>query len=148
MRSEEEARYRLSLARGRLRRALEAHERGDYLGCVSEGQLSVENAAKAVIAVFSVPSWSHDPSAELREVLTQNRENIVRKLGAEFASDLEELASVSEELAPEHGRATYGDSERRIPPWEMFSREDAGGALDRVRRALEVAEKFVEKWYG
>lgn len=147
VKSEEEAWYRLSLAQGRLRRTVEAFERGDYLGCVLEAQLSVENAAKAVIAVFRIPSWSHDPSVELREVITRNRENMVRKLGADFMSELEELASTAEDLAPEHGRATYGNSERRIPPWEIFTEEDAREASGRVKRAYETAEKLVKKWY-
>ena len=147
MKSEEEAWYRLSLAQGRLRRAVEAFERGDYLGCILEAQLSVENAAKAVITVFRIPSWSHDPSVELREVITQNRESMVGKLGAIFMSELEELASTAEDLAPEHGRATYGNSERRIPPWEIFAEEDAREALRRVKRARKAAEKFIKKWY-
>lgn len=148
MRSEEEARYRLSLARGRLRRAAEALRRGDYLACISEAQLCAENAAKAVIAVFRVPSWSHDPSSELREVLTRNGRNIAGRLGPELVGELEEVASAAEDLAPEHGRATYGNSERRIPPWEIFTEGDAAAALDRVRRACKVAERFVEGWYG
>lgn len=148
MRSEEEARYRLELSKGRLRRAVEALRRRDYVDCISEAQLSAENAAKAFIAVFRIPSWSHDPSSEVREVLMENRGCIAERLGVDFIRDLEELASTAEGLAPEHGRVTYGDPERRIPPWEIFTEADARDALNRAERAYKIAERFLERWYG
>jgi HEPN domain-containing protein len=50
----------------------------------------------------------------------------------------EELAEVAELLAPEHGRATYGEPARGLTPWEIYGREDAEEALGRARRALEL----------
>ena len=58
--------YRLELAERYLKEAEEAYKRKDYRSTVASSQLSVENSAKAVIAFFRVPSWSHDPSHELR----------------------------------------------------------------------------------
>ncbi|RLI39014.1 hypothetical protein DRO60_02465 [Candidatus Bathyarchaeota archaeon] len=48
--------YRLRLAELYLRDAEGALERGDFRAAVASSQLSAENAAKAVVAVFRVPS--------------------------------------------------------------------------------------------
>ncbi len=57
-------RYRLAI--NYLREANEAFSRGgDWRGTIAAAQLSAENAAKAVIAVYRIPSRSHDPSSEL-----------------------------------------------------------------------------------
>ena len=60
--------YRLRLAEGFLKEAEDAFRRRDFRGVVASSQLAVENATKAVIAVYRVPSWSHDPSPELKEL--------------------------------------------------------------------------------
>ena len=49
----------------------------------------------------------------------------------------EELSDLSSTLAPEHGRATYGEPERSLTPWEIYGEEEARKALDYARRALE-----------
>ena len=63
-----EVSYRLKLAVHYLKDAEDAYRRGDYRGTVASSQLSTENAAKAVIAFFRIPSWSHDPAPELRAI--------------------------------------------------------------------------------
>jgi HEPN domain-containing protein len=93
--------YRIRLAKNYLRDAEEAFLRGDYRSTVASSQLAAENAAKAIIAVYRIPSWSHDPSNELRELLSNMPMNI--------RSFVEELAEITESLAPEYGRATYGE---------------------------------------
>ena len=126
-----EVSYRLRLAELYLKDAENAFRRGDFRAVVASSQLSAENAAKAVIAVFRVPSWSHDPSPELRE-LRHRVPEAVRGL-------MEELADITEELAPEHGRATYGEPTRALTPWDIYDEGDAKRALKRARRALANA---------
>jgi len=109
LQSEEEARYRLTLAEGYLERARKALASEDFSDTVSEAQLCVENAAKAVVSCFRIPGWSHDPSAELREVLESNQLEIKKSLGSDFLRKLGWLAEASHLVAPEHGRASYGD---------------------------------------
>ena len=58
----EEVAYRLALAREHLDRARRRFQVEAWAGVVEAAQLAAENAAKAVIAHFHVPSWSHDPS--------------------------------------------------------------------------------------
>jgi len=73
---------------------------------------SAENAAEAVITVYRVPSWSHGPSHELRELISQVSQSL-RPL-------VEELAEMASLLAPEHGRLTYGEPSRGLTPWDIY----------------------------
>jgi len=104
----EEVTYRLALAREHLERARKRLSVEDWAGVVEAAQLAAENAAKAVIAHFHVPSWNHDPSRELQELVAQLPPALV---GAAL-----ELATIARELAPEHGVATYGVPQERLTP--------------------------------
>jgi len=117
--------YRIRLAKNYLRDAEEAFIRGDYRNIVASSQLAAENAAKAIIAVYRIPSWSHDPSNELRELLSNMSMNI--------RSFVEELAEITESLAPEYGRATYGEPLQGLTPWEIYDRDYAGKVLEKAR---------------
>ena len=128
--------YRMKLAQLYLGDAEDSHKREDTRGTVASSQLAVENAAKAVIAVYRIPSWSHDPSHELRDIIGQIPQNL-RPLA-------EELADIAELLAPEHGRATYGEPIKGLTPWEIYRREDAETALRHARRAVELAKLILE----
>jgi len=69
---EAEVNYRVKLAEQYLADAEGAYGREDYRTTVASSQLAVENAAKAVISAYRIPSWSHDPSHELRDLIEQN----------------------------------------------------------------------------
>lgn len=148
MNSEEEAKYRLTLAQGYLKRAEEASKHGDHLAVISNSQLSVENSAKAVISCFRIPSWSHDPSNELLEVTESNRDKIEKRTGINVYHALSTLASYSSNLAPEHGRMSYGDPSLRIPPWDLANAKRAKEALSYARESVEIAKKFIEGWFS
>jgi HEPN domain-containing protein len=122
--------YRVRLVERYLQDAEDAYRRGDFRGAVASSQLAAENATKAVVAVYRVPSWTHDPSHELGEP--------VDWMPQALRPSAEELAEVAELLAPERGRATYGEPARGLTPWEIYGREDAEEALERARRALEL----------
>ena len=126
----DEVDYSHRLAINYLREANEAFSRGDWRGTVAAAQLSAENAAKAIIAVYRIPSWSHDPSGEL--------EDIMANLPGDLANLVGELAVIVRRLAPEHGRSTYGEPERGLTPWEIYSRGDAEAALGMARRAVDI----------
>lgn len=68
---------------------------------VASSQLCAEGSAKAVISFFKIPSWSHDPSQELIDLL-DNFPGDVNKL-------VEELANIVKSLDIERGRCTYGE---------------------------------------
>jgi len=120
--------YRIRLAKNYLRDAEEAFLRGDYRNTVASSQLAAENVAKAIIAVYRIPSWSHDPSNELRELLTNMSMNI--------RSFVEELAEITESLASEHGRATYGEPLQGLTLWEIYDRDYAKKVLRKLEELL------------
>jgi len=84
-----EVNYRYRLALEYLRRAEKFLSTSDYKESVEAAQLAVENAAKAIIALKRIPSWTHDPSDELIEV--------AQELPDEFKSLAEELAYLAHE---------------------------------------------------
>jgi len=131
----EEISYKVKIAKRYLEEAGNAYRRRDYRLVVSSSQLSVENAAKAVIAVFRTPSWSHDPSNELLELLNQLPEHI--------RNYTRELASIARTLAPEHGRVTYGEPSRGLTPWEIYGEKEAIKSLEMATRALRLMEKIL-----
>jgi HEPN domain-containing protein len=70
-----EARYRFRLASGHLARAERLLTLGDWAGVVHFSQLAVGNFAKAVTALYEVPTWSHDPSNQLLGLLDRAPQN-------------------------------------------------------------------------
>jgi len=128
--------YRYKLAKNFLREAEEAFKRGDWRNTVSASQLAAENAAKAIIAFYRIPSWSHDPSHELLSILS-NIPSHVRKL-------TEEVAVIARTLAPEHGRSTYGEPTRGLTPWDIYKREDAEKAINIARKAVKNTIKVLK----
>nr|MDO8062830.1 HEPN domain-containing protein [Candidatus Freyrarchaeum guaymaensis] len=132
-----EVSYRAKLATRYLKEAEDAFRRRDYRGTVASSQLSAENSAKAIVALFRVPSWSHDPSHELLEV--------IHEMPAELRGLAEELAEIARRLAPEHGRATYGEPLRGLTPWEIYDERDALAALSKASRAREIMDTMLGK---
>ena len=131
----DEVMYRYKLAINYLRDANEAFNRGDWRGTVANAQLSAENAAKAVIAVYRVPSWSHDPSGELQE--------LVDRMPRELADLVIELANIAKRLAPEHGRSTYGEPSMGLTPWDIYTQGDAENALGMAKKAVEIMKAIL-----
>jgi len=132
-----EVQYRVKLATRYLKEAEEAIKRKDYRNTVASSQLCAENAAKAIIALYRIPSWSHDPSHELLEI-TPNLKPKLRKLA-------EELAEIARKLAPEHGRTTYGEPAKGLTPWDIYSEEDAVEALTMARKAWKTMKTILKE---
>jgi len=130
-----EVKYRLKLASEHLERAERAFTLNDWVAVVSSAQLAVENFAKAVIAVFEVPTWSHDPSSQLLRLLS--------KAPSHLSSRLAELATLASEVAPEHGRAAYGEPSRGLTPADIYRKEHAADMLSKARRAKALAEEVL-----
>ncbi|MEM0471744.1 MAG: HEPN domain-containing protein [Sulfolobales archaeon] len=132
----DEARYRYRLALEHLKRAERLFSLGDWAGTVSASQLAVENFAKTIIAVFEIPTWSHDPSGQL------NR--LIERLPAGARSEARELATLARELAPEHGRSSYGEPSAGLLPSDIYKEEHALDALEKCRRAKVMTERIIE----
>jgi len=132
----DEVRYRKELSEGFLREAERAFQLSDWRGTVANSQLASENAAKALIAIFRIPSWSHDPSDELLDIRCNMPE--------ELQGMVEELADIVRELAPEHGRTTYGEPALGLTPWDLYSKEDAERALGLARKAVVIMREVLK----
>ena len=126
-----EAEYRLRLANEHLGRAEAYYDHGDWAGCVRYSQLAIENFAKAIISVFEVPTWSHDPSNQLMNVMNKVPEGLRGLVG--------ELARLSHEVAREYARSTYGEPSSLLTPGMLYDRDYAGSILNSARRARDIA---------
>lgn len=151
MTSDQETKYRLEITRFHLRGAEEEWQEfqetkaGDHLAhCISQAQLCIENAAKSILTTRGLPSKSHNPSKELREMVEGLRDQFEH----EFLSQVLELADWVEEVAPEHFRSNYGDEKRLILPSELYEPIWTEKVLNRARTAAEIASEFCSRWYG
>lgn len=130
-----EVRYRYRLAMEHLERAEKLFTLRDWVGVVSASQLAIENFAKAVIAVFEVPTWSHDPSNQLNSLLNGLLKNVI--------DEARELANLAREIAPEHGRSTYGEPSSGLVPSDIYKEKHALNALENSRKARRIAERIL-----
>lgn len=130
-----EIEYRTQLAQKYLEDAEDRLRSSDFKGCVQYSQLAAENAAKAVVATRRTPSWGHDPSPELLEV--------AKELGAEHERNAVRLAEISSQLAPEHGRTTYGEPERFLTPWALYDLQAAQRAVALAREAVAIMNQMI-----
>lgn len=131
-----EIEYRAQLARGYLQDAERRLDSSDFKGCVQYSQLAAENAAKAVIATRRTPSWGHDPSSELLA--------IAKELGPDRQERVNRLAGISSQLAPEHGRTTYGEPERFLTPWALYDLQAADRAVALAREAVAIMNAIIK----
>jgi len=109
---------------------------GEWVGAVHYSQLTVENYAETLIALFEVPMWSHDPSAHLLRLLDRFPETLRRRV--------EELAAIARELAAEHGRTSYGEPALGLTPDEVYSEKEALDAFSKALRARSIVEEVLK----
>lgn len=119
------------MAEGFLNEARQDVALGRWRSAVDNSQLTVENAAKAVLALLGPVGKTHNPAPVLRSSMEQqlfppNQSNHVKR-----------VIELAESLGPDvHIQTDYGDEQRGRTPWELFDESDA-------RRALAVAEEIV-----
>lgn len=132
-----EVKYRYKLAAEQLERAERLLSLKDWVGTVLNSQLAVENFTKAVIAVFAVPTWGHDPSNQLK--------SLIKKLPSKLAEEAKELTVMAREMAPEHGRASYGEPTSGLTPSDIYKEYHASNALEKAKKARMIAEKILNR---
>jgi HEPN domain-containing protein len=74
------------------------------------------------------------PLDQLLRLLDRVPQNLVE--------DLRELASISREVAPEHGRSTYGEPGEGLTPNDIYTEVHARDFVARARRAREIAVRL------
>ncbi len=136
-----QANYRLRLAHGFLEEARQDAELERWRSVVDGAQLSVENAAKAGLALAGRIGRTHNPATQIRRVIEESR------FDAEPSERLRRLAELSELLGPDiHIQTDYGDEAEGRTPWELFTGDDARQALDVAEEAVGLAEDLIRRF--
>ena len=133
-----EVKYRYRLAIDCLSRAERAFSNKDWVVTVSSSQLAIGNFAKAIIAIFEIPTWSHDPSRQL--------EKLLNKMPSKVMDDIMLLAKLAKEIAPEHGRSTYGEPDKGLIPSDIYKEGHAIDALNKAKKAKEIVEMVLKEF--
>jgi HEPN domain-containing protein len=136
----EEATRLLREAEEDLDRAVRYPEMKDWVTVVHYSQLAVEKSAKALISCFETFEWTHDPSDQLKRLVEKGF------LDKQFL----EIASYAKEVAPWHGRSTYGALKNGL--WRrpsQFCTEEVGIELiDKAKKSVNMTAVFIERFFG
>lgn len=139
MEPREDARYWLRLVRGFLQEAEQDYELRRWRSCVSRAQMSVENAARATLALFGPLARNHERGIHLRKLIESRRVVGAAKETLEQLVEAFETIGTEERFLADHGdEATYRD------PWSLFSEQDAHRALEAARRCALGAGRIFE----
>lgn len=140
MTSLEDARYRLRLAHEHLEDAEFEYQHARWSKAALSAQLSVENAAKSVIALFSPTVKTHDLAGEILDQLRNS-------MPPGEKESLRALAGFAEKLGlKEHILTSYGDEVALKTPREIYDEEKAKRALDIAKQAVGQARSLIEAY--
>jgi HEPN domain-containing protein len=140
--SQNDAEYRLRLAKGFQQEAEQDFQLQRWRSCVDNAQLSVENAGKVIIAIFEPVEKTHNPAVNLRKLIDK------KLVDDSLLIDLNAALAFFDELGfEEHFLTDYGDENNYRDPWSLFREEDAKKALEIMQTCLVVAEKFYQFYY-
>ncbi|MBI4391496.1 MAG: HEPN domain-containing protein [candidate division NC10 bacterium] len=141
MHFEEDARYRLRLARGFLQEAEQDYGLRRWRSCVDNAQMTIENAAKGILALFGPLTKTHEPATPLRNLLESGR--VVGPIKETLEQLLESFGTIG---AKEHFLTDYGDEATYQDPWSLFGENDARRALEAARRCVSGAGRIFEEF--
>jgi HEPN domain-containing protein len=122
-----------------------------WVATVQRAQNCAELSAKAIIALFAVPIFEHNPGSQLRGVVRDNQRTIRQRCGEEILARLEQLAVDVDEIAPWHGWSTYG---RREPDFthttatRLCTPERAAWAVEIAERSFATVSDFMQGWWA
>jgi len=132
--------FRLALARGFFDEARQDFSLSRWRAAVSNSQLAVENALKALIAVFLPVPKTHDPAQALLE-LTERQQ-----IPSRWQKDVQQLAEMGRPLGPQlHVQTDYGDEFGGRLPWMLFGEQEAREALTLAENVLAGVERLVQE---
>jgi HEPN domain-containing protein len=142
MNSQADAEYRLRLAKGFKKEAEQDFQLQRWRSCVDNAQLAVENAGKAIIAIFEPVERTHNPAVNLRKLIDK------KLIDKALLNDLNTALNFFDELGfEEHFLTDYGDEKTYQDPWSLFNEEDAQKALEIMQKCLAVSEKFYQFYH-
>jgi HEPN domain-containing protein len=130
----DDVQYRLGLAEGFLKEAEQDLGLKRWRSCVDNSQLAVENSGKAVLALFGVPSKTHEPAKHLA-VFLENRK-LPNEIHDTIKDMLPDLLTLGLE---EHFMTDYGDESSYVLPWDLYDEGSAVRAVEAARRCYAKA---------
>jgi len=134
----EEAAYRFRLGKGYFKEAEELLDGGLWRACAASCQLAVENACKAIVALFRPTVRTH----KISELLLNLQDE--EKLTTKESQGIEKLAEYAKLLGlKEHILTDYGDELTHKVPWEIYKEEHARRAMEIAADAVRIAEGFI-----
>lgn len=132
--------YRIKLAQGFLQELHHDIHLKRWRSAMDNAQLTVENAAKSILALVAPVGRTHNPAPLLRQLLAEN------PLPHLPADKLTRLAEIAEILGPDiHIQTDYGDETESLTPWELFNENDARQALDLAEEAVALAQTIARQ---
>lgn len=131
------AKYRLRLARGFLDEARQDLSLQRWRSCVDNGQLSIENSAKTILALYGPIAKTHRVVDLLKDLVEK------KNLPAPLHQKLELSIPLFETFGFEkHVLTDYGNEDEMIDPWQLFDVNDAKKAFETAKSCLGVAEEI------
>lgn len=139
MDAREEAEFRLRLAKEHFEDAEQEYRIGLWAKCVMSAQISIENAAKSVIACFFPVPKVHDLSVGLLQI----------EIKKEFEEKMKRLSQIVERFGTkEHVLTTYGDEIVYATPRQIYDEGKAASALKLAKEAQEIACFILKEYMG
>lgn len=125
-------------ARGRMALARLAMQQGLWAATVREAQECVELFLKGALRLVAVePTRTHD----VADVLRRER----ARFPDWFRQAVDELATISTELAGDRGLAFYGDERRELGPQALFDEHDARRATQRLEVVARLCDRLLSE---
>ncbi len=135
MTAQDDALYRLRLARGFYKEALQDFESERWRSCVDHAQLAVENSGKVILAIFGPTPRTHEPAKDIQKLIDEN------KIDESLLDDLNAILTFFDELGfEEHFKTDYGLESEYVVPWDLYKKGDAQKAKFAAEQCLKVAE--------
>ena len=137
MTAQDDALYRLRLARGFFQEARQDFELGRWRSCVDNAQLTVENSGKSILATFGPTPRTHEPINDIQKLIDE------QKIDQSLLDDVNAVLPFFEELGfEEHFKTDYGLGSDYLVPWDLYDENDARKAKFAAEQCLSLAEKI------
>ena len=143
MNSHDDAIYRLDLARGYAKEANTDFRARHWWSCVSNAQVAIENAGKAIIECYEPAEKVHEVSPQMTRLLGKGL------MPATIQKTFEELVPIfTQHGRTEHIQSTYGDDRTRTPPWKIYDKAKATESVSDMRKVILMAQKVIKQHFG
>jgi len=130
----------LRRAKSRLIDAKSALDRGDYPEVVRYSQECVELSLKACLRAVGVEYPKVHDVGDILKACSVRFPEWMR-------AHLEEISTISRDLAEKRSPSMYGIEAAGKPPSELFDRKDGKNALKQAKFVHEIAEKFIVEFF-